>query len=408
MTNRVVVTAIGGYCCVGNNAQEIYRSIINGETGIGPISLFDSSGLLTNYDAEIKEDLVFRTRDMKENSRMECIIEKLIDEMLIDSTLTKKDFEKEYERCILSMATSVGTNTQIIEYVDEKKIGEYNPQRLSFFPEYIFSKINEKLGILGSFYVNTSACSAGTTAIGTAFSKIRNGSADMAVVLGADPMTEFSIYGFNSMKNMSPSVCKPFDQNNDGINIGEGGAILLLESYEHAKARNAKIYCEVYGYGLGNDAYHKTSPDPTGLGALRTMQMALDDAGVNAEFVDYINMHGTGTKQNDSMELKAAEMLFSEKVEKTIVSSTKSATGHCLAAAGTIEAMFCALAVQSNIAYGNISIKNKQNSKKLAILGRESIVHNIRFALSTSFAFAGNSSAVLLGKEREKLVEVFA
>ena len=296
------------------------------------------------------------------------------------------------------MATSVGSNTHLIEYTSDIAEGKYIPQRFADYPKYMVKPFQDKLRIGGQYFINNSACSAGTTAICTAFSKIRSGECDLAVVVGIDPATEFSTYGFNSMKNMNKGVCTPFDKNRTGINLGEGGAILLLESYEHAKERNANILAEVYGYGIGNDAYHRTSPDPTGEGAYRTMKMALKDAGLEPEDIDYVNAHGTGTEHNDAMELKAMEMLFEGNKEKPVVGSTKDLTGHCLAAAGMVEAAFCVMAINDKKVWGNNHLTEAEDTENAELLNKPYRDKNVRYAMSNSFAFAGHSSSIIIGQ----------
>ena len=182
------------------------------------------------------------------------------------------------------------------------------------------------------------------------------------------------------MKNMNKGVCTPFDKNRTGINLGEGGAILLLESYEHAKERNANILAEVYGYGIGNDAYHRTSPDPTG------------------EDIDYVNAHGTGTEHNDAMELKAMEMLFEGNKEKPVVGSTKDLTGHCLAAAGMVEAAFCVMAINDKKVWGNNHLTEAEDTENAELLNKPYREKNVRYAMSNSFAFAGHSSSIIIGQ----------
>jgi len=337
---RVVITGLGITCAIGNNKEEVLKSLYEGKTGVGKITLFEAEKLTSDMFGEVKADIPYRVRELDKPSRMEILTDRLIDQLLEDSGITAEEIDSLDERAIMSMATSVGSNTHLIEYTSDIAEGKYIPQRFADYPKYMVKPFQDKLRIGGQYFINNSACSAGTTAICTAFSKIRSGECDLAVVVGIDPATEFSTYGFNSMKNMNKGVCTPFDKNRTGINLGEGGAILLLESYEHAKERNANILAEVYGYGIGNDAYHRTSPDPTGEGAYRTMKMALKDAGLEPEDIDYVNAHGTGTEHNDAMELKAMEMLFEGNKEKPVVGSTKDLTGHCLAAAGMVEAAF--------------------------------------------------------------------
>lgn len=395
---KVVVTGLGITCAIGNNLEEAKRNLEAGKTGIDKITLFDSEKLTTHMFGEVKDDMVYRERELNKPSRMELIAEKLVKQLLDDSGITEQEIEALDDKAMMSMATSVGSNTHLIEYTSDIAEGAYFPERFANYPKYMMNIFQEKLKLGGQYFINNSACSAGTTAICTAFSKIRSGECDLAVVVGIDPATEFSTYGFNSMKNMNSGVCTPFDKDRTGINIGEGGGIMLLESLEHAKAREAKIYAEVLGYGIGNDAYHRTSPDPTGEGAYRTMQMALKDAEITPDEIDYVNAHGTGTEHNDSMELIAMEKLFSESRNKPVVGSTKDLTGHCLAAAGMVEAVFCVLSINEKKAWGNNHLTNPEVAEMVELLNEPYRLKNVRNVMSNSFAFAGNSSSIVMSE----------
>jgi len=395
---RVVITGLGITCAIGNNKEEVLKSLYEGKTGVGKITLFEAEKLTSEMFGEVKADIPYRVRELDRPSRMEILTDRLIDQLLEDSGITAEEIDSLDERAIMSMATSVGSNTHLIEYTSDIAEGKYIPQRFADYPKYMVKPFQDKLKIGGQYFINNSACSAGTTAICTAFSKIRSGECDLAVVVGIDPATEFSTYGFNSMKNMNKGVCTPFDKNRTGINLGEGGAILLLESYEHAKERNANILAEVYGYGIGNDAYHRTSPDPTGEGAYRTMKMALKDAGLKPEDIDYVNAHGTGTEHNDAMELKAMEMLFEGNKEKPVVGSTKDLTGHCLAAAGMVEAAFCVMAINDKKVWGNNHLTEAEDTENAELLNKPYRDKNVRYAMSNSFAFAGHSSSIIIGQ----------
>ena len=396
--NRVVITGVGMTCAIGKNISEVTESLIHGNGGIRRITLFDSEKLHTDLFGELQDDIVYRERDFAKPTRVETIIDKLISQMLEDSGITLQEIENLNQRAMLSMATSVGSNTHVIEYVNDIAENKYIPERLAHFPNYLLREFQNRLKIAGPYFVNTSACSAGTTAICTAFSRIRNGKSDLSVVVGVDPATEFSTYGFNSMKNMNKEICKPFDKMRSGINIGEGGGIMLLESLEHAIARHAKIYGEIMGYGIGNDAYHRTSPDPSGEGAYRSMKMALQDAELQASDISYVNAHGTGTQLNDAMEINAMEKIFANVGSKPAVNSTKDLTGHCLAAAGMVEAIICALAIKEQKAWGNNHLDQPEKTKSFYLINKPFEERDIRYAMSNSFAFAGHSASVILGK----------
>jgi 3-oxoacyl-[acyl-carrier-protein] synthase II len=254
----------------------------------------------------------------------------------------------------------------------------------------------EILGVKGASEIISASCASGTTAAGMALDYIRAGLCDCAVVGGVDSLSIVTAYGFNSLKSLSGGVCNPFDEERDGINIGECGALFLFESLEHAQKRNAKIYCEVAGYALGNDAYHITSPEPNGEGAYNTMKAALDDAGIKATDIDYINAHGTGTTINDSMETKAIEKLFANVGKNIAVSSTKSLIGHCMGASGAVELASIILSMQYKkyIPMPNLK-KNILNAENIQV-SNKTFDLNIDYAISNSFAFSGNSAALIV------------
>jgi 3-oxoacyl-[acyl-carrier-protein] synthase II len=231
-----------------------------------------------------------------------------------------------------------------------------------------------------------------------AFDYIRNDICEMAVVGGADPLTVIAAYGFNALKSLSGSVCDPYDENRDGINIGECGAFLMFESYEHAIARGAEIYCEIAGYGIGNDAYHITSPEPDGSGACRTMLSAIEDGNISADKIDYINGHGTGTAINDRMEINAINRIYGELGKKPGLSSTKALIGHCMGASGAIELVSTILSMKYGRKIYMPNIRNIISGADNADIYTEKGSADINYALSDSFAFAGNSAGILIKK----------
>lgn len=396
---RVVITGLGCICATGNNVKEFEESLQENKSGIIPCTLYDTSPLESPYCGQIKKGMIYRAKEHGEKTRFAYIAESMLSELLKDSGLTKIDLEVMKERAMVSAATSVGANLYLIEYADSCRRSNPDLEWLARIPEYITNTFHEQLGISGPCYVNNSACSAGTTAAGTAFSMISSGKSDLAVVAGIEPISEFSVYGFHSLKNVTPGICKPFDVNRDGINIGEAGAGLIFEEYGHAMERNAKIYGEVYGYGIGNDAYHNTSPDPSGEGALRVMKMALKMSGLIPSEIDYINAHGTGTLQNDEMELLAIEKLMEGRKEKVYVNSRKGAIGHCLACAGVIELVETVLSIYHDRIYPMPTLVNPmETTEMIELVKGKDISKVVNYAMSNSFAFGGNASSIVLGK----------
>ena len=307
------------------------------------------------------------------------------------------------ERACLSFATSLGTNCNLLQYEKEINQGKDAKREWMISIAKLVPGIKEILGIEGGCFTTTTACAASTTGIGIGYDLIKFGKADLVIVGGADPLNEFSYYGFNALHALSKSICKPFDRERDGINIGEGCGFITLESIESAKRRNAKIYGEIFGYGINNDAYHITSPDPEGRGAYLSMKMACEQGENNLESINYINAHGTGTKLNDSMELKAIQKLFGNCKEEVLVSSIKPLVGHCLAAAGIIEFILTILSIENVLCVGNVNLQNviNENGCKNVVLLKSNKKKKITKALTNNFAFAGNTASILLGKFKE-------
>lgn len=372
-------------CANGNNKVEFAQNAKKARCGIRKTTLFPTEKLCTDYYGQLNKDYIYEVDSLDDKSRMENIYEDLMYQLLEDADLSLEDIKGREERIGFSFATSVGANDYITAHV--KGTIKHAIAKSNIY------KLISNYGIAGPAFINTSACAAGTTAIGIAYSLVTSGVVDMVIAGGADPLTEFSSYGFHSLKNMSDEPCKPFDQKRKGINLGEGGALFVIESYESAKQRNAKIYAEVMGYGLGNDAYHATSPDPTGEGAYRVMIQALTQAEILPAEVDYINAHGTGTLINDSMESKAIEKLAC----RGSVTSTKSQTGHCLAAAGAIEFAATILCMQEGIIYPNVNLDEPIEAQNINFVKGESQQQKVKHAISNSFAFAGNSASIVLG-----------
>ncbi|WOO38571.1 beta-ketoacyl-[acyl-carrier-protein] synthase family protein [Anaerocolumna sp. AGMB13020] len=382
---RVVVTGISVMAANGNNIDEFNENAVRGIGGIKKTTLFPTDKIRTDYFGQVNKTYIYEVQSLKDKSRLECMYEDLILQLLEDTSITPEIIGELNEKVGFSFATSVGVNDYVSGHVKgsiEKSISKSN-----------IYKLPKKLKIKGPVFVNTSACAAGTTAIGTAYSLVNSGICDMVISGGIDPLTEFSSYGFHSLQNLSSTPCRPFDKDRDGITLGEGGALFVIESYESAQKRNAKIYCEVLGYGLGNDAYHATSPDPSGDGAYRVMTQALKQADVLPAKIDYINTHGTGTEINDSMEIKAIERLTG----KCHVNSIKSQVGHCLAAAGAVEFAATVLSINNSYVYPNINLSNPINSLEEVELPSELVYKNIHYALSNSFAFAGNAASIVVG-----------
>jgi 3-oxoacyl-[acyl-carrier-protein] synthase II len=385
MTGTVVVTGMSVLAAGAGDLEAFTRCLDEGVSGIAETDLFDTLRLGTDYFGQVRGDYRYEVTRPDEQSRLEQFFAQLRDELFARSGLDAAGLSALGDRCGFSFATSVGSN----DYLNAHATGTL-PGSISWSTLY---RLASTCGIEGPVMVNCSACAAGSTAIATGYSMLLGGSVDVVVAGGIDPLTEFSTFGFHALKSLSPFPCKPFDRDRQGISIGEGGALVVLETGEHAAARGAHVHAELLGYGLGNDAYHPTSPDPTGEGALRVMTSALSDGGITGADVAYVNAHGTGTQLNDQMEVAAVESLGGHPV----LASTKAITGHCLGAAGAVEAVATVLAVAHRRAYGTTSLREPAFETTHCELLSRTRDADIRYALSNSFAFGGNACSLLFG-----------
>ncbi|KAB3533471.1 beta-ketoacyl-[acyl-carrier-protein] synthase family protein [Alkaliphilus pronyensis] len=385
---RVVVTGIGMLCNLGNNKDEVLASLMKDK------AYFQESEELKGVKVGKGSLYNYELKEATSMNKIEGMSYITIDEALKDSSLSIEELEAKAERVAISFATS-STALHVIEhctkgFIDKKERGLWYLHSGQYM-----SRMANRYGIKGSIYTTSSACASGTAAAILAYDLIKNNEADIVIVGGADTVSGFSLYGFNSLQSLSKNICKPFDKDRDGINIGEGSGFFIFEELEHAKARNKKWYTEIIGCSLGNEAYHMTSPNPEGEVINHVMKEAIKDAGISPKSIDYINAHGTGTKANDIVELKAIEELFEETTEvNTLVSSTKSRTGHCLGAAGSIELGFSILALSHNLHLTTLNASNKIEDKLSLLEPKGKKV--LEYALSNSFAFAGNLASIVL------------
>lgn len=384
---RVVITGFGAVCGNASNKDELYNVCINGVSGIRRCSAFSTEGLLTDQFGE--------NTKIDPKNRLKKLISIPCGEMLADCGYSSEDISEMGGKCRLFYGTLLSTADSYYTHSLNKAEGISCGISLADMNNYA-AYAKELLGIKGGMSVSSAACASGTTAVGMAFDYIRNGICETAVAGGADPLTIIAAYGFNALKSLSGSVCNPYDENRDGINIGECGAFFFVESLEHAIKRGAKIYCEICGYGLGNDAYHITSPAPDGSGAYAAMMSAINDGGISADDIDYINGHGTGTAINDSMEIKAVAKLFENSSKKPALSSTKALIGHCMGSSGAIELASVIMAMRHGKYIPMPRLKNPVNTDGRIFISDNTCDMDIRYALSNSFAFAGNSASILI------------
>ena len=413
---RVVVTGLGAITPLGNNVEDTWASLINGVSGAGPITLFDTSKFKTQFACEVKGFDPLQYFDRKEARKFDRYAQLGIaaaKEAVQDSGL---DVEKEDLNRIGVVFSSgiggIGTFEQeISSYSKNEELGpKFSP---FFIPKMIgdiaAGHISIMYGFRGPNYGTVSACASSTTGTIDAFDLIRLGKANVIVTGGSEAAITISgVAGFNALtalstRNDSPETAsRPFSKSRDGFVMGEGGVCLILEEMEHALARGAKIYAEVVGGGMSADAYHMTASHPDGLGATLVMNNALEDAGMKPEEIDYINVHGTSTPVGDPAELKAVAAVFGDHAYKLNVSSTKSMTGHMLGAAGAMEAMACILAVKNDIVPPTINFtegdEDPEIDYRLNLTFNKAQKREVRAALSNTFGFGGHNACLIVKK----------
>ncbi|GMQ29823.1 beta-ketoacyl-ACP synthase II [Algoriphagus confluentis] len=410
---RVVVTGIGALTPIGNSKDEFWNGLANGVSGAAPITRFDASLFKTQFACEVKNLNVEDFIDRKEARKMDPFTQYAMitaDEAVADSGIDLESMDK--SRAGVIWGSGIGGLRTFQEEVTEFAKGDGTPRFNPFFIPKMIADIaagfiSIKYGFRGPNFVTVSACASATNALIDAFNYIRLGKADLFISGGSEAaVTEAGIGGFNAMKalsqrNESPETAsRPFDKDRDGFVLGEGAGALILEELEHAKARGAKIYAELVGGGMTADANHITAPHPEGLGASSVMEIALQDAGLRPEQIDYINVHGTSTPLGDVSETKAIQKVFGEHAYQLNISSTKSMTGHLLGAAGAIEAIASILAIQNSLVPPTINhfTDDEVFDPGLNLTFNKAQKREINFALSNTFGFGGHNCSVIFKK----------
>lgn len=410
---RVVVTGLGALTPIGNSVEEYWNSLLAGKSGAAPIKQFDASLFKTQFACELKDFNIEEHMDRKEARKLDPFAQYAMvssTEAMADSGLMES--EPNVDRIGVIWGSGIGGLKTFQDESQNFFAGDGTPRFNPFFiPKMIADiaagHISIKYGLRGPNYVTVSACASSTNAIIDAFNLIRLGKADAIVTGGSEAcVNEMGMGGFNALKalstrNDSPETAsRPFDLDREGFVLGEGSGALILEEYEHAIKRGAKIYAEVIGGGMSGDAYHMTAPHPEGLGARNTMIAALEDAEINATDIDYVNVHGTSTPLGDIAEVKAIQAVFGEHAYNLNISSTKSMTGHLLGAAGAIEAIACILAVQNDIVPPTINhfTDDPELDPKLNFTFTTPQKRVVNVALSNTFGFGGHNTSVIVKK----------
>lgn len=414
---RIVITGVGALTPIGNNVKDFWQALIAGKSGAAPIKNFDASKFKTQFACELKDFNAEDYMDRKDARRADPFVQYALvasDEAVKDSGIDKLS-EEEKENIGVLWTSGIGglgsLEEEITRFATGNGIPRFSPLLVpKMIVDAAAGNVSIRHGFKGMTGAMVTACASSTHSMYMAFDQIRLGRADIIVVGGSEAsVTHVGVGAFNALKALSTrnddplSASRPYDKNRDGFVLGEGAGALVLEEYEHAKARGAKIYAEVVGSALTSDAYHITAPDPEGKGAAKAMQLALDCAGMTAEDIDYINTHSTSTSLGDIMEVKAIEQVFGEATYKLNISSTKSMTGHLLGAAGAIEAIACIKAVQENIVPPTINHEelDPEIDPRLNITPNKAEKRVVRAALSNSFGFGGHNSTIIFKKFEE-------
>lgn len=410
MSLRVVVTGMGVVSPVGNDLDAFWRALCSGTSGIGPVTLFDTSAYTTKIAGEVKGIDFTQYVEPKEARRTDRAILLALVAAKMAMKQSALDISKEDPfRCGTIIGAGIGG---IVTLENEcKKLFERGPGRVSPFlipmmiPDMPAGRVSMEYGLKGPNFAVVSACASSGHAIGEAYVKIKAGLTDVMVTGGTEAaIGQVAFSGFCNMKAMSTrnatpeKASSPFDKKRDGFVMGEGSALVVLESLDHALARNATILGEVFGYGATGDAYHISAPDPLGIGAEASMRIAIQSAGLKPSAIDYINAHGTSTDLNDKIETAAIKKVFGEAAAGVAISSTKSMTGHLLGAAGAVEFVASLMAVREGIIPPTTNYEDPDPECDLNYTPNRAVKKTVRYAMSNSFGFGGHNACLVLGK----------
>ncbi|MCA4893491.1 MAG: beta-ketoacyl-ACP synthase II [Cytophagales bacterium] len=410
---RVVITGAGALTPIGNTLREYWDGLSQGKSGAAPITKFDTTLFKTKFACEVKGFDPTVLMERKEARKLDPFAQyamAVADEAILDSKLPLDKVNK--DRVGVIWGSGIGGLFTFQEEMRTFAAGDGTPRFNPFFipkmiPDLSAGHISIKYGFHGPNYVTVSACASSTNAIYDAYTYVKLGKADVIVSGGSEAAVCIAgVGGFNALKalserNDSPETAsRPYDKDRDGFVLGEGAGALILEEYEHAKRRGAKIYGEIIGGGMSADAYHITAPHPEGTGIIKVMQYALEEAGIKPEEVDYVNTHGTSTPLGDIGEIKAIQQVFGEHAYQMNISSTKSMTGHLLGAAGAIEAIACLLALEEGIVPPTINhfTDDDELDPRLNLTFNKAQKKNVKVALSNTFGFGGHNASVIIRK----------
>ena len=413
MSRRVVVTGLGALTPIGNNVSDYWDNLLKGVSGAGPITRFDATHFKTRFACEVKDFVPTDFLDRKEARKLDMYA--IYAMVAVSEAMEDASFDLEkmnLDRAGVIWGSGIGGLDTFLKECGDFATGSGVPRFNPFFiPKMIADiaagHISIKYGFRGPNYATVSACASSTHALIDAFNYIKWGKADVFISGGSEAsINEAGVGGFNAMhalstRNDSPETAsRPFDKERDGFVLGEGAGAIILEEYEHAKARGAKIYAEVIGGAMTADAHHITAPHPEGIGAMNVMRLAIEDAGMQPQDVDYINVHGTSTPLGDVAEVKAINGVFGEHAQNLNISSTKSMTGHLLGAAGAVETIASILAVKNNVVPPTInhSTDDPDVDSSLNLTFNKAEEREVNVAISNTFGFGGHNACVMVKK----------
>ena len=410
---RVVVTGMGIICPTGNNVTEAWENAAAGKTGIRTIQRFDTSHLENHFGGEVKDfdpEAIFGRRDARRTDRVTQLGLYAAQQAMDDAGLVVTDDNRYEIGCVMGSGIGgIGSLFEAIRSFIERGARAVSPLMVPMMlPDSPSAKVSMTFGLRGPNFAISTACATGNNCIGEATEIIRRGQST-AILAGSSEagLVDVAIASFNNMtaisrRNDEPErASRPFDSDRDGFVIGEGAGMLVLEDLEHAKARGAKIYAEILGYGHTSDAYHVTAPLETGEGAAKAIEFALEDAGLTAQDIDYINAHGTSTPLNDKSETVAMKRALGEQAYEIPISSTKSVTGHLMGAAGAIEAVFSIMAMRNNFVPPTVNLDNQDPDCDLNYTPNVGVPRDIDVVMSNSFGFGGHNAVLLFGRYGE-------
>ena len=410
---RVVISGLGAVTPLGNDVETTWENLLAGKSGANEITQFDSSAYAVNFACELKDFDPSDWIERKQARRMDRFTQMILAAARQAETDAGIDVEREADRIGVSVATGIGGLRSLQDAYDvllERGPDRVNPFSIpAIIPNMGAAWVSMELGTRGPLSAQCTACAASNMAIGESLDAIRLGRADVMLAGGTEaPVTPIGIAGFSSMRALSrrngdpERASRPFDAERDGFVMGEGAAIIVLEELEHARARGAKIYAELLGYGVSSDATHVTEPDPTGRNPARAMEMAFADAGIDPADIGYINAHGTSTPLGDASETRVIKIAVGEELAYRIpTSSTKGATGHCLGAAGAIEGIFTILAVQRGTLPPTINYEQADPECDLDYIPNEARQADVRVGVNNSFGFGGHNAVIVVARYEE-------